>query len=71
MYKVIRAKEMTPEQVTHSFCTWCRYRRYVLGHTYWGCALEGAGEEKLAKLCPYRQAVAREEAAAKEGPGPH
>lgn len=55
---MIKAKDMTQEQITHSFCSWCRYRRYVLGHLYWGCGLE---ENKMEELCPYRQAVRKEE----------
>lgn len=53
----IKAKDMTLEQITHTFCTWCNYRRVSLGETYWLCGLE---EKKKNELCPYMQAVQKE-----------
>lgn len=55
---MIKAKDMTQAQITHTFCNWCKHRRYVLGHPYWACGLE---EEKKEELCPYRLAVKKEE----------
>ncbi len=60
---MIKAKDMTQEQITHSFCSWCKYRRLFLGYTYWGCGLE---EEKMEERCPYRHAVQKEEEKAKQ-----
>lgn len=61
----IRKKDMTLEQITHTYCSWCGYRRLILGHTYWGCGLE---EEKMEELCLHRKAVQQEEAEiAKQG----
>lgn len=55
---MIKSKDMTQAQITHAFCNWCKYRRYVLGHDYWECGLE---EEKREEHCLYRQAVRKEE----------
>ena len=60
---IIKARDMNKAQITHSFCTWCDYRRYVLGETYWGCGLPA---EKLDELCLYRQAIRKEEKEEKE-----
>lgn len=54
-----KAKDMTLEQITHAFCTWCNYRRFVASYDYWGCGLK---EEKKEELCAYRKAVQKEEA---------
>lgn len=61
---MIKAKDMNEAQITHTFCNWCKYRRYVLGYTYWDCSLE---EGKKEELCPYRQAVRKEEETAQSG----
>jgi len=55
---MIKAKDITQAQITHTFCNWCKYRRYVLGNPYWECGME---EEKREEQCPYRQAVRKEE----------
>ncbi|MEW5953643.1 MAG: hypothetical protein AB1815_07875 [Bacillota bacterium] len=57
----IRKKDMNKDQITHAYCTWCSQRRIVLGHTYWGCALE-EDKEKFEELCLHKQAVREEEA---------
>ncbi|MCL6610207.1 MAG: hypothetical protein K6T66_01560 [Peptococcaceae bacterium] len=54
------ARDMTMEQITHAFCTWCNYRRFVASSTYWGCGLE---ENKKEELCLHRKAVQKEEKA--------
>ncbi len=53
-----KAKDMTQEQITHAFCTWCEYRLFVAGNTYWGCRLE---ENKKEDLCLYKKAMQKEE----------
>lgn len=55
---LIKAKDMIQEQVTHTFCSFCNYRLLVAGETHWGCTLE---QKKIEELCPYRQAVRKEE----------
>ncbi|MCL6478179.1 MAG: hypothetical protein K6T65_07155 [Peptococcaceae bacterium] len=57
---MIKAKDMTPEQIAHTFCTWCDYRLLIAGNTYWGCGLK---EKKKEELCLYRKAVQKEEKA--------
>ncbi|MQL52961.1 hypothetical protein GFC01_11955 [Desulfofundulus thermobenzoicus] len=54
---MIKIKDMTREQITHTFCSWCDYRRVVAGETCWVCGLD---EQKLEELCAYRQALRRE-----------
>jgi len=53
-WKMTKVKDMTQGQITHTFCTWCNYRRFVAGHDYWGCGLE---EKKMEELCSYRKAI--------------
>lgn len=53
-----KAKDMTQEQINHTFCSWCDYRLLVAGNTYWGCGLK---EDKKDALCLYRKAVQKEE----------
>ncbi len=53
-----KVKDMTQGQITHTFCTWCSHRRFVAGYDHWGCGLE---EKKLDELCPYRNALQKEE----------
>ncbi|MDK2887564.1 hypothetical protein SAMN02745218_02633 [Desulfofundulus australicus DSM 11792] len=55
---MLKAKDMTMEQITHTFCSWCKYRRVSLGQTYWECGLQ---EKDLQERCPYRKAVRKEE----------
>lgn len=55
---VIKAKDMIQEQITHTFCSFCNYRLLIAGETHWGCRLE---EKKSEELCPYKQAVRKEE----------
>ena len=57
--KMTKAKDMTQEQIAHTFCTWCEYRLLVAGDTFWGCGLE---ETKKEKLCSYKKAIQKEEA---------
>lgn len=54
-----KAKNMTQEQIVHTFCTWCDYRLLVAGNTYWGCGLK----EKKEELCLYKKAIQKEEEA--------
>ena len=53
-----KAKDMTQEQIAHTFCTFCDYRRFVAGNTYWGC---GLAEKKREELCSYRKTMQKEE----------
>ncbi|MFZ5650559.1 MAG: hypothetical protein ACOY4I_06870 [Bacillota bacterium] len=53
-----KTKDMTKEQIAHTFCTWCGYRLLVAGNTYWGCRLE---DDKKEDLCLYRKEVQKEE----------
>lgn len=53
-----KAKDMTQEQITHTFCTFCDYRRFAAGNTYWGC---GLAEKKREELCSYRKTMQKEE----------
>lgn len=55
-----KTKEMTQEQINHTFCSWCDYRRFVASNTYWGCGLE---EKKKEERCLYSKAVQKEEKA--------
>jgi phage-related protein len=53
-----KAKDMSPEQIAHTFCTWCDYRLMVASCTYWGC---GLAEEKKDQLCAYKKTMLKEE----------
>lgn len=55
---IIKAKDMTPEQANHKFCSFCNYRLMVAGQTYWGCSLD---EAKKEELCSYERAMKEEE----------
>lgn len=55
--EVLKAKDMTKAQITHTYCTFCVYQRFVAGYEYWGCGLE---ESKLEELCLHQQAVKKE-----------
>ncbi|MTI82680.1 MAG: hypothetical protein FH756_02035 [Firmicutes bacterium] len=55
---ITKAKDMTEVQITHAFCTWCKYRLLLAGKDYWGCSLD---EVKKEELCSYRQAVKEQE----------
>ncbi|MCL5057427.1 MAG: hypothetical protein M1130_05430 [Actinobacteria bacterium] len=57
---MINTKDMTQEQIAHTFCSWCDYRLFVAGNTYWGCGLE---EKKREERCLYRKSVQKEEKA--------
>jgi hypothetical protein len=57
---MIKAKDMTQEQIAHTFCTCCDYRLLVAGNTYWGCGLE---EKKREERCLYSKAMQKEEKA--------
>lgn len=57
--EVLHTKDMTKAQITHTYCTFCVYRRFVASYEYWGCGLE---ESKLEELCSYHQAIKKEAA---------
>lgn len=57
---MIKTKDMNKEEINHTFCSYCDYRRVVASNTYWGCGLD---EKKLDEQCPYRLAMQREEKA--------
>lgn len=61
----IKAKDMTPEQITHTYCNWCDYRFVGSGDVNWQCSLEekNLDEKKKEDLCMYKQALRKEEAA--------
>lgn len=54
-----KIKDMTKAQITHAYCSFCVYRRFVASYEYWGCGLE---ESKMDELCLYQQAVKKEAA---------
>ncbi|MCL6634971.1 MAG: hypothetical protein K6T29_04295 [Peptococcaceae bacterium] len=56
---MIKVKDMNQAQITHTFCSWCNYRRYVFGRDYWVCGLD---EKMMEEHCLYRQALRKEEA---------
>jgi len=55
-----KTKDMTPEQIAHTFCSWCNYRLLVASNTFWGCGLK---EEKKEESCLYKKAIQKEELA--------
>lgn len=52
-----KAKDMSMEQINHTFCTYCDYRRMVASNMFWGC---GLAEEKKDELCAYKRAMQKE-----------
>ncbi|MCF8010415.1 MAG: hypothetical protein K9L17_01685 [Clostridiales bacterium] len=54
----IKAEDMTQEQITHTFCSFCKYRCFAAGADHWGCTLD---EKQKEEYCPYEQAVKNKE----------
>ena len=53
----MKAKDMNEGQITHTFCTFCNYRRFVAQSEFWGCGCE---EQKKDEECKYRLTMQKE-----------